>query len=147
VREIDGIEFTFTIDQTPRGEKLRFTTDEPFTGTILVKGGPFHFTCTFRDPVTSGTCHAPVNPNNDNNDFYDISHVDVCVEEFPTPPGGPGPDREVEQEFGGGGPGPTAVATAAPAESLPFTGLDAHWLLLVGGSLLGCGALVRKRIA
>jgi hypothetical protein len=146
---VDGITFTFTFEDTPNGEVVRFTTDQPFTGTILVKGGKFHFSCEFRDPVMQGTCHAPVNPNTDR--FHDISHVDVCVEEFPDiPPPPPDGDRDgdgdVGEEEGVGVTPPGGVARAeAPGEELPFTGLDSHWLLLLGGALLGCGAFLRIR--
>jgi LPXTG-motif cell wall-anchored protein len=39
------------------------------------------------------------------------------------------------------------VPAAQVAGQLPFTGLNALWLLLIGGALLGGGAVMRTRLS
>jgi hypothetical protein len=154
----DGTRLSFT--ETAQGEVSFTVSGGPtgtFTGTIFVKGGPQKpgFPCAFSQPVTSGTCHTPVNPNN--NKFYGVSHVDACPGQFVSPgaPGaGPGPGRGGKPGGGGerggereeGGPGfaaAKAVIAAEAREQLPFTGLPALWLLLLGTALVGFGRALR----
>ncbi|MGH2951638.1 MAG: hypothetical protein ACRDKX_06310 [Solirubrobacterales bacterium] len=172
---VGDVTFTFDVDNTPDGPVLSFTTNVPFTGSLFVKGGPNHFQCDF-EAVMLGTCHAPVNDNNDR--FFGFSHVDVCVSTPETPPivpptvtetppggnqpaggGGGGGQQQDQQEVAqeqeeeevappGVTPAGVPVATAAPpGEELPFTGLDPAWLVLLGAGLLCGGALVRRQVS
>ena len=165
------ITFTFTITNTANGPVLTWTSDQPFTGTIFVKGGPDFpgFPCIYANATAdaSGACHAPLNPKNPNNQFYGISHIDICPGGV-TPPltpgttpgapgapgtgGGPGGAAGKQQqgrkgrEGGGAAPAVASVAAAGVAgEQLPFTGLNSLWLVLIGTALLSGGVLQARR--
>ncbi len=158
---VDGVTLTLVITETEDGEVLEWTSSEPFFGTIEVKGGSGGSTICEGNGETSGTCSAPLNPSGK---FADVSFVQVCPGvpptngNGPTQNGGPGPTPggEVAGEAERGAAAPAqvaavpaaagAAAAGAAVEELPFTGLDTMWLLLLGGLLVGSGAILRVRL-
>jgi hypothetical protein len=170
---INGVTIAIWIVDTPGGPEVHWQIlDGTFTGTdainLKVKGGPDPngFTCQITNATPTGVCHPPFNPNSGK--WYGVSHVDACPGNTETPPdntppggdngsggvlgegdkGGTGKKKGVSAETQNGTSSPSVAASSVggPAGGLPFTGLAAPWLLLIGLGLIGTGAVTRTRL-
>jgi hypothetical protein len=139
--------------------------------TILRDLGPSSPTalCQVSATAPTGSCHLPERPNGK---WWPLNHIVICASGATTPPGVTPPPGGTGTGGGGGGGGPQGIAgqkkkgghsgvggveehgtapvlasasaaAVAAGNQLPFTGLQALWLVLIGGALLGSGMLIR----